>query len=267
MIKKVKIINLENTKKYLKKIIKHNDLLEFEDEFFSLAKETIIFKKFEPDNYLELGNTRFGGYPDLPEDFLWPKNKDGKYFDFISQINLKDLIHFGTNLPKVGILYFFDGDKLSSNAHYSKKSSRIKKSIEKEGEEFYQGFTTFTVPYKVFCEQTLTLPESILEVFENSKINQNTDVAIKYDKIKEKLDKYNGKYLASMFGYITNFEYEIRNSSPDKFKDEPILLFVDSDIGGTDFCFGDSGVISYLIKEKDLIKRRFSSILLTGYCS
>jgi uncharacterized protein YwqG len=64
------------------------------------------------EDYASVGNTRFGGDPDLPIDAQWPIDSDGehkRHSNFVAQINFADLPHLATNnaLPITGILYIF----------------------------------------------------------------------------------------------------------------------------------------------------------------
>lgn len=64
------------------------------------------------DDYSQLGNTRFGGDPDLPKDMQWPVDPDEPqptYSNFIAQINFAELpeLSTNTNLPSSGILFLF----------------------------------------------------------------------------------------------------------------------------------------------------------------
>jgi uncharacterized protein YwqG len=55
-----------------------------------------------------LGQTKFGGTPDLPNTLEWPKY-DGKSMVFFAQLNLAEIEEFHRHdfLPSTGVLYFF----------------------------------------------------------------------------------------------------------------------------------------------------------------
>jgi uncharacterized protein YwqG len=55
-----------------------------------------------------LGESKFGGLPHLPADFVWPVY-NGKPLAFIAQFNLADVAAYdtGNKLPHEGILHFF----------------------------------------------------------------------------------------------------------------------------------------------------------------
>lgn len=79
------------------------------------ARESIQISSTGPDEYLEVGKSRFGGDPDLPADFEWPKHEsyEGglKSSNFICQVNMAELpkLHCDHRLPTQGILYLFVG--------------------------------------------------------------------------------------------------------------------------------------------------------------
>ena len=57
---------------------------------------------------LPLGASRFGGLPDVPEDFVWPQKNDVP-LAFLAQLNLQEVAPFDLEkqLPEGGWLYFF----------------------------------------------------------------------------------------------------------------------------------------------------------------
>ena len=58
----------------------------------------------------KIGNSRFGGNPDLPLEMDWPHNEDsGDPLNFIAQLNMEDFkaLDIENKLPSQGILYFF----------------------------------------------------------------------------------------------------------------------------------------------------------------
>jgi len=58
--------------------------------------------------YGAMGQSKFGGQPDLPSDFDWPEGHDGVPLAFLCQLNLAALnIPKPSPLPASGLLYFF----------------------------------------------------------------------------------------------------------------------------------------------------------------
>ncbi|MFN8368740.1 MAG: DUF1963 domain-containing protein [Candidatus Kapaibacterium sp.] len=66
---------------------------------------TIESSKLTP---IKIGDSKFGGTPDLPSKISWPKFND-KSMQFFGQLNLAEIAEFHRNilLPQKGFLYFF----------------------------------------------------------------------------------------------------------------------------------------------------------------
>lgn len=66
-------------------------------------------------NTLPLGQSRFGGLPDLPRSIAWPRTKAGKKLHFVGQIDLSTVPAVpGRPLPRSGWLYLFIDDSPES---------------------------------------------------------------------------------------------------------------------------------------------------------
>lgn len=81
-------------------------------EIRNSASECYAMVAVGDDDYSTVGNTRFGGDPDLPPDMNWPVDPDRSqptYSNFIAQINFSELpgLSRKTGLPSQGILYLF----------------------------------------------------------------------------------------------------------------------------------------------------------------
>lgn len=84
--------------------------------FRALIKKGVAYRHGEKEDYRQLGNTRFGGLPDLPATIPYPKwltkaREDAPArelaYEFIAQLNLDDLAQYQNYLPRTGTLYFF----------------------------------------------------------------------------------------------------------------------------------------------------------------
>lgn len=90
--------------------------MNIKEKLESMAKNSIALKIQENGGY-ELGATRFGGQPDVPDGFLWPVYKGESYdhvvkerpLSFLAQFNCADLVKYDTEhlLPDHGLLSFF----------------------------------------------------------------------------------------------------------------------------------------------------------------
>lgn len=66
---------------------------------------------------LEVGQSRFGGIPDLPAGATWPTHDDGPY-RFLGQLNFTELPENRGFLPKTGLLSLFVADDPSGESEY-----------------------------------------------------------------------------------------------------------------------------------------------------
>lgn len=62
-----------------------------------------------PEDQIPVGASKFGGHPDLPEDFQWPWRDEGYPLLFMGQVNLAEVAPYDAEgkLPQEGMLYFF----------------------------------------------------------------------------------------------------------------------------------------------------------------
>ncbi|KAG2374055.1 hypothetical protein C9374_011134 [Naegleria lovaniensis] len=62
------------------------------------------------DDYIALGESKVGGYPDFPRDFEWPKDENGEEWIFAAQINVRQLEYYSFSnsgiLNQGGMIYF-----------------------------------------------------------------------------------------------------------------------------------------------------------------
>lgn len=88
------------------------------EKLLSIAKKEIRITYKQSDTHLSALDSKIGGKPAVPNDFVWPhytgmvygeKESKSRPLSFMAQINLKDIANFDQNdlLPKSGILSFF----------------------------------------------------------------------------------------------------------------------------------------------------------------
>lgn len=91
------------------------------EDHVSTLKETalkaVCMRTVPMGEYNKLGNTRFGGLPDLPAGAQYPRYPDiyrkvgFSHHIFIAQLNCAELAPFQNYLPREGILYFYLEDE------------------------------------------------------------------------------------------------------------------------------------------------------------
>ena len=87
-------------------------------ELFNLLRLRINIQTYrKSEGLIDLGETKIGGNPDVPNDFEWPYWND-RPLSFLMQLNLKDIAGLSGNLfpQKKGILYFFYDFEQASNS-------------------------------------------------------------------------------------------------------------------------------------------------------
>lgn len=94
-------------------LIEKHRLSPARDHILERCSECIRITSAGTDDYSQIGNSRFGGAPDLPPEIEWPRHErfDGefRYGNFLCQINLTELpkVELTHLLPKAGMLYLF----------------------------------------------------------------------------------------------------------------------------------------------------------------
>lgn len=83
---------------------KHLNNSQHKKYFLSLAKPSVTIH-ITQDSPKRL-ESKFGGEPEAPENFQWPRHKAGDYV-FIGQINFSEIIDLPPGLPQSGMLSLF----------------------------------------------------------------------------------------------------------------------------------------------------------------
>ena len=91
-------------------LIKKSGLKRIENELIQSIKSSIkvnVLAVNEKD--IKIGQSKIGGIPDVPCDFVWPLNKNGDPLAFLAQFNLEKISKYDIekSLPPSGMLYFF----------------------------------------------------------------------------------------------------------------------------------------------------------------
>lgn len=94
--------------------IKKFKLKSVSEEIINKSSKCLSILPIGKDSYSSIGNSRFGGEPDLPKYIQWPKapKEEGigtRFGNFIAQINFAEFSAFSKDyeLPQKGILYIF----------------------------------------------------------------------------------------------------------------------------------------------------------------
>ncbi len=251
-------------------------------ELFNLLRLRIIFQTHrKSEGFIDLGETKIGGNPDVPSDFEWPYWND-RPLSFLMQLNLKDITGLNGNLfaAKKGILYFFYdfeqepiGFTLEEKGGWrviycNIEDSNLVREPNPSNEREHRYFAC-----KTWISESISLPSH------NSKEIKRLDLGL-LEKNYRKLFLdifYEGPYLKLkehwLFGYPIEVEYEgmesyqwgkfsLENFNRDK-QDWILLLQLCSD-SKPGWNWMDFGHLYFWIKREDLRKNRFDDVWMLG---
>lgn len=277
------------------KLIKKCKLESIQNNLLKAARDCIIITTEKKDGYSNIGNSRFGGYPDLPENFDYPENIDDEKMTFIAQLNLQEICQLGinTHLPNSGMLYFFlgnDHDGASDIDNYviycDVHQSKLNTLHPDEEDIFVLNEERDFTPYKLNLSSGIDFPGYGSYEFDHLGLDKdNMDSYLDfYEKLKkaEQQSKIHGYYEdvngavaigTAMAYYNLGWTSYINEQTQKLMKhlktDEKgvqkelekfvLLLEVDShmDVG---FSWWDDGKLQFIIHKNDLAKKDFSKV-------
>lgn len=199
------------------------------------------------DKPTKVGESRFGGFPDLPIDEKWPKYKN-RLYRFLCQINFSEIDITESNLPKNGLLsIFFHEHYLNFWEDGYIKAIFVPKLI---------GLKTIRKPkirYKkeVAIEflSTVDIPYSKYQV---SNWPFDDDEEIAYSNIREKIHKSEDYLL----GYPSHRTLAYDLTPNEKWIS---LLTIDSD-DYLEWCWNDFDKLMIFIRKDDLKNLNFNNL-------
>ena len=256
---------------------------DIEERELGAYKETLLARRrpalkmtMEPDDQLPIGCSKFGGKPDLPPDFVYPRyTRDDVLFaqgtplTFLVQYRLKDFAPFAFArelLPPDGMLYFFGLGDESGEIYYNYEDSGRVIS--------WQGDVTTLQPYDP-GEKVYTYKQAALK-FEPI---WSLGLHLLGDDFKEKIDAetYKLQYEYSEFdrryedlahqalGWPTPQQPSDVMEDEERLKQLVLLLQLDyePELG---LPLGDAGTLYFLVPAKDLRERVFENTWFEGAC-
>jgi uncharacterized protein YwqG len=242
----------------------------------------------------ELGESKIGGCPHLPPDFVWPKFENNP-LAFLAQLNLADVARydFSKQLPESGMLYFFheggidvwgfdpkdrDGFRV---IHYDGDISKLKitplPNLKSKHE--YLAFK----PCRLTFENAKSYPYGeYLEMLNPTPSGDNKSFFDEgFDDIVEEYSNETSPH-HMLFGYpnlIQNeifleaqfasngFDYDDPRAEDLKkgVSDWTLLFQIDTD-ENAEMMWGDCGMIYFVIKKDDLKRRNFDAVWAFPQC-
>ncbi|WP_162145221.1 DUF1963 domain-containing protein [Chthoniobacter flavus] len=230
---------------------------EFAPLILGLAREAVRIDSTVPDDYSRPGNSRLGGFPDLSDSELFPRDEEGRYWIFLAQLNLEDLASLNTYLPRAGLLSFFieSTESLKARVLFFEGDVRELKTIRHAGGEAMTDDTDdYTQsPYGVKFQRFVSLPHCPPEEMESGEAPDT------YEKIRE-LSKGGDHYIN---GYTFTQHESPQEQAANELRGKPeewvplLQLGWDDKVG---FCFWDAGTVTFTIHREDLRRGDFSRV-------
>ncbi len=269
------------------------DLLPIEDEedrqyLEQEALKAIRLDALDSANVYEVGQSRFGGMPDLPALMEYPKYLDlttnkHYHYQFIAQLNCAALQSLQKYLPRDGMLYFFMRHQESSKpmviyeADQNKVVSAARFSVHKK--TFYGDRLPFT-PCAIHAEAYASLPSEdndiwyqelnkpLIQLSSNSAQGTNGHNGKSDSHYYQRpeitgIDSNNNGHAINC--YVSSAGFSPQEQAVLRYQGKPedwmILLTIQSDpnIG---FDFGPDGEVSFVIHKSDLANLDFSRVVL-----
>lgn len=256
-----------------KKVIHYMELLK------PFSRNAIQISLAQDDNApLPTGCSKYGGRPDVADDFQWPHDNSGYPLSLLLQIDCADLAFLDREglLPTSGHLYFFyelsemrrDGKKNSVRVIYNDKPSSQLHPLDYPVnlDKHYQ----LQECRLQFSQRTsFPCPEEVYHlIHKRVKTKDNIELEVASDRLEEKYCP-ESEGIGNMLGYAFLIEKPIVKD----LSDHVLLLQLDSseyweedDKTPHDLLFGDDGCIYFYIKREDLLARRFDNIKFALQC-
>lgn len=238
----------------------------------------------QSSNKVNIGQSKLGGTPHLPNNFDWPKY-DGKSMVFIGQLNLEELKDYHRNefLPHKGILYFFSffpkpvnefgaeyeflpsKDRYKTLYYDGNVSELINREFPEDLTKDYH-FETQKIRFRTFFHMPPSLETSVMENSDLSDNDKNTIEEYNESFSDDVIDQVLGVPVPIQYGadydlamaYL-NISYEDEKTQQEKIeKERPhfinlLTIPMFDRIGDSQCYFG--------IHKEDLIKRDFDKIV------
>ena len=227
---------------------------------------------------LPAGCSKYGGRPDVADNFQWPHDNSGRPLSLLLQIDCADLAFLDREglLPSSGQLYFFyelcemkrDGNKNNVRVIYNDKPSSQLHPLDYPvnlGKEYQ------LQECRLQFSQRTSFP-GLKEVGHLTHKPFKTKFNFEFEEASDRLeDEYwtGSEGIGNMLGYV----FLIQKPIVKDLSNHVLLLQLESseywqedDKTPHDLVFGDGGIIYFYIKREDLRARRFDSIIFARQC-
>lgn len=273
------------TREELASKIEASGLEPWRDEILNSAKECLsIITTRDESRPCAIGSSKFGGNPDLPANFDWPRGSE-RSLHFIAQFKLSELPSGITNgLPSVGMLYFF----YDTNAQawgFDPKDGDDHQVIYIESET---GLSRRLPPDDIDLDDAVS--ECHLQMAESLSLPSDPPNGVSFKEHRDLWNVYfeltEGSHqllgipseiqnpmeldcqLASNGLYVGDpsvYEDTRAKALKDGAADWQLLFQMDSD-DNAEIMWGDGGKLYYWIRKQDLAVKRFDKSWLIFQC-
>jgi uncharacterized protein YwqG len=254
---------------------------------FIRPKIDLTFTPVE-ESEIGIGNSKIGGYPDLPKLVEWPKTELGKSMSFIAQLNCNDLSKYDSKglLPNEGMISFFYCADQEVWGFDIKDKQRFKVIFTDKNEELFKSaFPSDLETQSIFKPNQIQFNNSLsLPTWDDDSIKG----LIKDDDLDNYIEASSGSE-NQIFGYAnaiqgtmelecqlvtnglycgdsTGYENPRRNELEKDKNDWVLLLQIDSEVEKTGMSWGDEGRLYYWIKKQDLKNKNFDKAWFIVQC-
>jgi uncharacterized protein YwqG len=267
-------------------VLKENKLDEYADALRPMVKKSVGFKHIGEEDYAAVGNHRFGGMPDLPEEISYPQfvddyRKETYKYEFIGQVNCEAIAHLQEYLPRTGTLFFFletmhniyGGDSNPGKIIYVDDNATLVsgKRFQFTKDDYFEMWDNGYQGFKVNAKKINSSPSFYASYVnthlfkgESNKIQEEDGLLDElYDTFEKPLnDKFLYDYALNAHGFTQNEAPELQASLAKKGNPEDwVTLLVVTSAG--DMQWSDAGDIFYVIHKSDLAKLDFTNVFVT----
>jgi uncharacterized protein YwqG len=245
-----------------------------------------------PHHALELGASRFGGSPDLPVDFAWPRYQ-GRPLAFLAQFNLSDLPGSSdSQLPQTGFLVvFYETESMkwgfdpadrgcSQVAFLDVAAAELKRTSPPQASPPVETFHPCALSFAPQIDLP-SLDDIICDQLNDELVDEQ---GAAYVDVASGLHAETYHHLLGHAQIIQNdmrVECELASNgvdvgTPDGYargesmragaSDWELLLQIDTDEEGPGWMWGDVGRLYLWLRTEDLVARRFEMAWLVLQC-
>lgn len=155
----------------LQQAIEAHELGAVTSQITTNAAECYAMVIEDVEDYATVGNTRFGGDPDLPTTMTWPcngnpKSAKSRFSNFIAQINFAELPALASDqsLPSSGILYLFVRDMVCAAKSvlidclfFDGDRSQLRRTPSPDADRLADEYLVDLVPQKIRAVPTVSI--------------------------------------------------------------------------------------------------------------